>query len=162
MIITVTKGIGYGKTLLSSFDAALNTAGVANYNIIPLSSIIPVGSEIKIAKYKTQENEFGHRLYVVKAEKRSDHAGKAVGAGIGWYQLEDGSGLFVEHEIEGQSMRIVDAVLKTDITNSLIDLCKTRNIQFHPRRLQMQIISAHVKNSPTCALVMAVYRADEW
>jgi hypothetical protein len=37
MIIRVTSGTGTGPTELAAFDAALLDAGVANYNLIPLS-----------------------------------------------------------------------------------------------------------------------------
>ena len=39
MNIHVASGLGTGPTKLSAFDAALNAAGVANYNIIKLSSV---------------------------------------------------------------------------------------------------------------------------
>ena len=44
MKIIVTSGTGEGPTSLAAFDAALLDAGVANYNLICLSSIIPPGS----------------------------------------------------------------------------------------------------------------------
>ena len=41
MNIYVSSGIGYGQTKLAAFDAALNEAGIANFNLIKLSSVIP-------------------------------------------------------------------------------------------------------------------------
>ncbi len=46
MKIYISSGRGTGPTSLSAFDAALNEAGVANYNLIRLSSIIPPDSKI--------------------------------------------------------------------------------------------------------------------
>src|SRR4051794_19283644 len=89
--IGVVTGIGHGSTLLSSFDDALRRCGVYNYNLIALSSIIPAGSEV-IDVFHAPDDEFGHRLYVVKAESRSDEVGRVVAAGIGWYQWSDGRG----------------------------------------------------------------------
>ena len=73
MRIPLVSGIGHGKTLLSSFDDALQRCGVCNYNLIPLSSVIPPRSEIVLVdRYATPPDEYGHRLYVVKADMRSD------------------------------------------------------------------------------------------
>ena len=47
----VFSGIGKGETALSAFDAALKQAGVYNYNLICLSSIIPPGAIVKEVEY---------------------------------------------------------------------------------------------------------------
>jgi arginine decarboxylase len=41
MQIHVSSGRGEGPTPLAAFDAALRDAGVSNYNLIALSSVIP-------------------------------------------------------------------------------------------------------------------------
>lgn len=38
---TLVSGIGIGKTELNAFDAALFSAGVGNYNLLKVSSILP-------------------------------------------------------------------------------------------------------------------------
>ena len=42
--IAVTSGIGSGPTKLAAFDTALGKAGAANFNLIPISSVVPIGS----------------------------------------------------------------------------------------------------------------------
>ena len=93
MNIPLVTGVGVGSTLLSAFDDALRACGALNYNLIPLSSVIPPASTVvPLPRYTSDPDEHGHRLYVVKAEVRSDDAGKRIGAGIGWYQWGDGHG----------------------------------------------------------------------
>ena len=41
MKLYIAKAIGRGSTELAAFDAALVGAGVANFNLIRLSSVIP-------------------------------------------------------------------------------------------------------------------------
>ena len=83
MEINVVCGVGTGKTILSAFDSALKDAGVYNYNLITLSSIIPPGSKvIKAKRYESPPQEYGHKLYVVKAEYRSEEVGKYIAAGV--------------------------------------------------------------------------------
>src|SRR5476649_734323 len=101
MTIDIAAGAGTGPTKLSAFDAALSAAGVANYNLIRLSSIVPPGSEIRThdEPIQTQFGEWGDKLYVVMAEMRVDTPNAEAWAGIGWVQdHETGKGLFVEHE----------------------------------------------------------------
>lgn len=163
MKISIVSSVGEGSTLLSAFDSALCNAGVSNYNLLVLSSIIPPNSEIKkIRKFKTPPEEFGHKLYVVRAEMRSNEAKKHLGAGIGWYLLEDGKGLFVEHELISDSRQAAKSDLELLITNSLKDLCRNRDIPFHQENVQMQTSIAQVKDQPTCVMVIAVYQAESW
>ena len=97
MLITVATGTGEGPTSLAAFDAALIDAGVANYNLIYLSSVIPAGSVVQRSKYLAQAKEYGDRLYVVLARGQERRPGKSVWAGLGWVQEnETGCGLFVE------------------------------------------------------------------
>lgn len=163
MDIKVVCGVGTGKTALSAFDNALQNAGVYNYNLIVLSSIIPPHSKVaKIRCFASPPEEFGHKLYVIRAEIRSDEVGKFIAAGLGWYQLEDGRGLFVEHEIKGETRVAVESEIKLRITNSLKDLCKFRGIKFEAGKVKSALSIAQVKDHPTSALVLAVYQSEGW
>ena len=159
--IAVVSGVGKGATLLSSFDDALRHCGVYNYNLIPLSSVIPPGSEI-VDRFEAPDDEFGHRLYVVMAEARSAEPGKAVAAGIGWYQWHDGRGVFVEHEMVGDCREGAAESVCTLIGSSLKDLCAGRGIPFDSERVRCRISAAETEASPTTALVLGVYRAHGW
>lgn len=163
MEIKVVQGIGVGRTTLSAFDAALKDAGVYNYNLIALSSIIPPGSNvIKTKRYETPENEFGYKLYVIKAEIRSQEVGKYIAAGLGWYQLDDGRGVFVEHEIIGETKVAVKSEIKLRIKNSLKDLCEFRGIKFEDRQSRSAVSISKIKASPTSVLVLAIYESEGW
>jgi arginine decarboxylase len=162
MDINIATGIGSGPTKLSAFDAALNHAGVANYNLIRLSSVIPPKSEINVIETKSTKNEikdlpgdWGDRLYIVMAEYRVDTPNAEAWAGIGWVQdTETGKGLFVEHE--GGSEKTV----RKDINDSLNALMATRNVNFGP--IQMVVSGVTCTHLPVCALVLAVYQSSSW
>lgn len=163
MDIQIVTGIGTGRTLLSAFDCALNKAGVCNYNLITLSSIIPPRSKvIKINKYQSPPADFGRRLYVIKAETRSQETGKFITAGMGWYQLNDGRGFFVEHELKGETREAVKSEIEARIVNSLGDLCRFRRIPFKKAGIKSAIATTQVKDAPTCVLVLAVYQSEKW
>ncbi len=158
MNINIGSAIGTGPTKLAAFDSALNAAGVANFNLIKLSSVIPEKSNIVI--YNNQhipkiDGKWGDRLYVVMAETRVDTPNVEAWAGIGWVQdKKTRKGLFVEHE--GNS----EEAVRRDITQSLEALMATRNIDFG--EINMKVVGRVCTYHPVCALVVAVYKSDDW
>jgi arginine decarboxylase len=47
----LVSGVGYGSTELTSFDAALLDAGIGDFNLVRMSSIMPPGfSQAKMTK----------------------------------------------------------------------------------------------------------------
>ena len=157
MQINVAGGIGTGPTKLSAFDAALNHAGVANYNLIRLSSVIPPQTDIVVSEKPLEDlpGEWGDKLYVVMAEQRESTPNREAWAGIGWVQdKQTGKGLFVEHE--GESEKTV----REDIRDSLHALMETRNVDFG--EIQMKVVGRMCHKDPICAMVVAVYQASGW
>lgn len=165
MEIKVVSGKGSGKTQLSAFDAALKDAGVYNYNLIALSSIIPPGSVIeKVGSYQTPDKEYGHKLYVIMSDIRSTEKGKAMAAGIGWFQREDGDhrGMFVEHSSEGIDEEDARSKVERDIKDSLSDLCLFRGMEFDESKVNFQITTNTVGDQPAVVITLAIYKAEGW
>lgn len=169
-IIKIANGTGEGLTELAAFDKALQDAGISNYNLIPLSSVIPPGFIPKIEKPATNHDEFGHKLYVVMAEDRTSEVGKEVWAGIGWVMLSpevlegrnpesvegenSNGGLFVEHHAGSK-----EELIKL-ITDSLNSMKAHRSEQYG--EIQYQIAGTRCADKPVCALVIAVYKSEGW
>jgi arginine decarboxylase len=156
MHIQVSEGKGIGPTELSAFDQALVHAGVANYNLIYLSSVLPASSEVVFTPNPEKPiGNWGDRLYVVMAQQRTSTPGQEAWAGIGWIQDEvTKQGLLVEHE--GFS----EAEVTTDIQNSLAALAENRGMQFGAP--QMHIAGTRCDDKPVCALVVAVFESATW
>lgn len=163
--IAVVSAVGHGQTVLSSFDSALLRCGAHDYNLIPLSSVIPPGSDVVEAKrYEAAAGECGHRLFVVKAAVGSGEPGLVLAAAIGWYQWGDGRGVFVEHTaaVRSRSCDAVAADLRAETLRSLRDLCAFREVAFAEERARLRLAVARVGRTPTTALVLAVYQAAGW
>lgn len=156
MKIHVTAGTGCATTELGAFDRALYEAGIANLNLIKLSSVIPAGAELVVTDPKTYRAEgcWGDRLYVVMAESRTSVPDETVCAGIGWSYDSSGRGLFVG--VEGTSEQYV----RDSITHSLKDLAETRGID--AVETDMVLSSSSYEDAPVCALVAAVYQSEPW
>ena len=157
MDIQISTGTGTGPTKMAAFDSALVAAGVANYNLIRLSSIVPPGSKISPSEgpIKDQPGDWGDRLYVVMAETRITTPNTEAWAGIGWVQdKESGKGLFVEHEGTNEH------TVRRDIEQSLQALQEIRKVDFGP--IQMKVVGITCQHEPVCALVVAVFQASDW
>lgn len=156
MDITITKGTGEASTEIAAFDAALLDAGVNNYNLVILSSIIPPRSNIKIEKYRSSNSEFGDRLFVVVAKKILSTPGEEAWAGIGWTRDKTNkSGLFVEVSEKNEFQ------LNQIINKSLSTMAESRkNMNFG--KIHKEIIGIKCINKPVCSVVLAVYRSEKW
>lgn len=143
---------------MAAFDAALNGAGVANYNLIRLSSIVPPDSKVTAlgGPITKQPGKWGDRLYHVMAEIRVDTPNVEAWAGIGWVQeRKTGRGLFVEHE--GANEKSV----RRDIEDSLKAMMALRkNVEFGA--IHMKVAGELCVHEPVCALVIAVFQATGW
>ena len=155
--IEVTTGVGSGPTKLAAFDAALRGAGVANFNLIALSSVIPPGTDVApVDEGATRSHgQWGDRLYVVMAEMRVDEPGEQAWAGVGWVQEPcSGKGLFVEHE--GQS----EAGVRHDLGASLASVADARSEVFGPPGYVVE--GTVCRDEPACAVAVAGFGAAPW
>ncbi len=155
--IEVASGVGSGPTRLAAFDAALQSAGVGNFNLITLSSVIPPGTAVTSIDeaLSNADAEWGDRLYVVMAEMRVDQPGQQAWAGVGWTQeRESAKGLFVEHE--GHS----EAEVRHDLEATLTSIAGSRDEVFGP--LEYAVQGTVCRDEPACALVVAVYGSAPW
>jgi arginine decarboxylase len=155
MKIYVTTGIGEGPTTLAAFDAALINAGVPNYNLIYLSSVIPANCIVRRAKYESRADEYGFRLYIVMAKQQEREPGKSAWAGLGWTQdQDDGRGLFVE--IHGSERRQVES----DIHSTLEAMIASRPLYYGA--IESEVVGIECRGKPVCALAIAVYQSEGW
>jgi arginine decarboxylase len=91
-MIRVVRGTGTGPTELASYDAALAEAGVHNYNLSRVSSVIPADETVTTPGTAPDLGPVGGELTVVEARATGP---TAVAACLGWVTAEAG-GLFYE------------------------------------------------------------------
>ncbi|MGW3602723.1 pyruvoyl-dependent arginine decarboxylase [Micromonospora sp. NPDC005161] len=155
MNILVAGAVGRGPTQLAAFDAALVAAGVADRNLIYLSSVLPPASSVRqVDRIGCTPGSWGDRLYCVAAQARTAVPQAEAWAGVGWAQDGCGRGLLVEHEASDE------ASLRRLVTTSLDALCRNRGTSF-PRR-GIEVAGARCTGQPVCALVVAVFQAVAW
>lgn len=78
-----TKGVGIHKEKLGSFELALRDAGIAQYNLVSVSSILPPGCK-KISKNKgIKLLKPGEVVFCVMARNETNEPNRLIGAAIG-------------------------------------------------------------------------------
>ncbi|MBI4895623.1 MAG: pyruvoyl-dependent arginine decarboxylase [Candidatus Aenigmarchaeota archaeon] len=154
MKIKLMIGKGEGPNELAAFDAALFDAGIANYNLIILSSIIPEKAIIELKKNISNIKEHGNKLYVVLSKRIETKPGKEAWACLGWVQNKSGRGLFVEHH--GSSEKEVVKAARESLTNMM----KYRAEKYG--KIKTKTMGIKCNKTPVCSLVCAVYKSEKW
>lgn len=155
--IHVVSAVGTARTALAAFDRALLQAGVANFNLIRLSSVLPPGTEVvDVPRWcPPPEAQWGDRLYAVYATQPATRRGQEAWAGVGWVQdRTSGRGLFVEHEGEDEQ------AVRDQIVASLEDLQAGRGVDLGP--IQSRVVGGRCVDLPISALVLVAYSTEGW
>ncbi|MFC4359618.1 pyruvoyl-dependent arginine decarboxylase [Halobium salinum] len=93
-IIRVVTGAAGAPTKMASYDAALADAGIHNYNLVTVSSVVPTDATVEFVGTAPDLGPAGERLTVVEARATISEVGRAA-AGLGW-ATGPGPGLFYE------------------------------------------------------------------
>jgi len=84
-----TKGVGVHKFRLSSFEDALRNAGVANQNLVSVSSILPPGCKIISKEKGLEKMSPGSIRYTVISRIDTNEHGRRIAASIGLAQPKE-------------------------------------------------------------------------
>ena len=124
-----TRGVGKHRNNLQSFETALRDAGIAQCNLVKVSSIFPPKCKIVPAKSGLKELIPGQIAYVVLAEARTNEPNRLVSAGIGLAVPAEGNrfGYISEHHGYGMTEKKT-ADLVEDMAASM--LASTLGIEF--------------------------------
>lgn len=157
LLIRVSSGQGRAVTPLAAFDDALRSAGVADFNLIRLSSVIPPRSVVRPTVPQDQlVGGFGDALYCVYAAAWASQPDTEVWAGVGWSRHRDGSGagLFAEH------IGVSEADVRDQLDRTLGAMAAGRGDAF---QYEGEVLSrARCDDQPVCAVVVATYRSVGW
>jgi arginine decarboxylase len=81
--VFLTKGVGKHKEKLASFESALRDAGIAPFNIVRVSSILPPGAKIVSKMKGLQYLSPGEIVYIVVSECSTNEPHRLIAASIG-------------------------------------------------------------------------------
>ncbi len=101
----LTKGVGRHRERLASFELALRAAGIAQFNLVTVSSIFPAGCKIVPRREGLKELVAGQILHVVMARAESNEPHRHLAASVGVAIPRDKSmyGYLSEHHGFGET-----------------------------------------------------------
>ena len=101
----LTKGVGVDKNRLSSFELALRDAGIEQFNLVYVSSILPPLCKIVPQSEGLRHLEAGEIVYCVMARNETDEPNRLISASIGVAMPKDRKqyGYLSEHHAFGQT-----------------------------------------------------------
>ncbi len=103
-----TKGVGRHKSKLGSFERALRDAGIAQFNLVEVSSIFPPNAEIVSKEEGIKYLKPGQIVFVVLAKNSSNELNRLIAASVGLAVPKDRSryGYLSEHHSFGETSEV--------------------------------------------------------
>lgn len=152
-MIRLVWGTGHASTEKASFDAALANAGVHQYNLRELSSVIPAGVALERVGSAPDLGPTGNALDVVIARQTSPPGARAA-AGLAWVRGEDDTGIF--YEVADTDPETVGELLRAGIERG----CYIRELDYGD--VETEIVTADsAPDEYTTAVVLATYGESE-
>jgi len=153
--IHVAGGVGVAPTAMAAYDAALADAGLHDYNLVRVSSIVPEGATVAVVDRAPDLGPAGNRLTVVEARRTvgPDADADRIAAGLGW-ATGPGPGLF--YEVAGEE----PAAVRERIRRGLDAGAELRDWEL-PDRETLVVDAEPRADAHTAAVVVAAYGESE-
>ena len=119
----ISSGAGTSQYRLVAFDNALHQTGISDYNLLRVSSILPMGS----VQQHTVDLEKGSLLPTAYASISSNTQGEKIATAIavGISKQSDNIGVIMEYEMKGtkdEARNVAEAMVKEAMANRGIDI----------------------------------------
>ncbi len=143
--ISIVAGSGEGLTELTAFDRALMDAGIANMNLIRVTSILPPGIPVVPVRAFVP----GTLIPAVYAKIASHRPGERIAAAIGVGICRGAHGVIMEHTHVGSA---------EDAEVAVREMVKEAMASRELRIDDIVVVSkAHVVRRPACAIAAVVF-----
>lgn len=128
-----TKGVGKSREQLTSFELALRDAGIAPFNLVTVSSIMPPGAQIVPRREGLKLLKPGQVVFVVMSRIASNEPNRLLAASVGCATPAGKNiyGYLSEHHAYGQTEEKAGDYAE-DLAASM--LASTLGIEFDPER----------------------------
>jgi arginine decarboxylase len=128
-----SKGVGYHRNKLQSFELALRSCGIERSNLVNVSSIFPPDCQIISKENGVAELKSGQITFVVMAKAVTNEPNRLVAAAIGLAQPKDKKqyGYISEHHAYGETQKKASDFAE-DLAATM--LASTLGIEFDPEK----------------------------
>jgi arginine decarboxylase len=102
-----TKGVGHDREMLRSFENALEDAGIARFNLVSVSSIVPPGCKVIPRERGLRMLSDGQIVFVILSKCSSNERRRLISASVGCALPADRRlyGYISEHHAYGQTAK---------------------------------------------------------
>lgn len=129
--VFLTKGVGRHKYQLKSFEDALRKAGVAQQNLVQVSSILPPRCRVISREKGLQELTPGEICFCVMARSDTDEHGRLVASAVGIAVPKDKNKWGYLSEVHGHGMNQQEAAdMAEDLAAGMLGT--TLGLEFDP------------------------------
>ncbi len=119
--VFLTKGVGRHKYKLKSFEEALRKAGVAQQNLVSVSSILPPGCKVMSKEKGLKLLKPGEISFCVLARADTDEYGRLVASAVGIAVPKDSSKWGYLSEVHSHGMNQKEAAdLSEDLAAGML------------------------------------------
>jgi len=119
--VFLTKGVGRHKYRLKSFEDALRAAGVAQQNLVQVSSILPPRCKVVSKEVGLKRLTPGEISYCVMARSDTDEHGRLIGSSVGLAVPKDRNNWGYLSEVHGYGMNEHEAAdLSEDLAAGML------------------------------------------
>ncbi len=146
--VSVAAGAGEGNTDLNAFDRALRDAGIADLNLIRVTSIFPLGAEVVPMRTYPPGILMPAVYAKIVGHTPGERITAAVGVGIG----EEGYGVMMEHSQTGTRDNSEEIVRRMVEESMAMRGLKTREI--------VVAASEHVVERVGCVVAAVLFWPD--
>lgn len=117
------KGVGVSEKRLPSFDKALLDAGVGNYNLVRLSSILPAHCRAVPIEDITKHIKEGSLLPTAYSTITSQHPGEMIASAmaIGFPEDESHVGVIMEYSAKGCSAAMAELAVIDMVREAFVE-----------------------------------------
>lgn len=148
-VIRVVWGEGTGPTATAAYDAALADAGIHDYNLVVVSSVIPADAPVEVVGTAPALGPVGDRLTVVQGRGTGGTGTDGAAAALAWARSSDGRGLF--YEAGGTD----PAAVRDRVERGLQRGCELR--EWAPADRDVVVRTATPSDERACVVVCGVY-----
>ncbi len=159
-----TKGVGRHKSKLGSFERALRDAGIAQFNLVEVSSIFPPNAEIVEREEGLKFLKPGQIVFVVMAKNSSNELNRMLSASVGLAIPKDRSryGYLSEHHSFGETSQTAGDYAE-DLAAEM--LASTLGLQSHlewDENREVWKLNDKILLTSNITATAVVERAGEW
>lgn len=117
----LTRGVGRHRERLTSFELALRAAGIASFNLVTVSSIVPPNCKLLSRSRGLRMLHHGEIVYCVLARSETNEANRLIAASLGVAIPKDANryGYLSEHHSYGENSRQVSEYVE-DLAASML------------------------------------------